>query len=145
MTAHIERLTGAQAYDLIYSKHLSMLPSMDQETMHRAMHNSTRVWVGFDDDDVLAVWGLIPPTILSDVAYLWLFTTSNLQDHIFMFIRHSQRAMADIIRSFPVVVGHCLNTNAKAIRWLKWLGAEFAEPHDGIISFRIEASRWHKQ
>jgi hypothetical protein len=90
-----------------------------------------------DDDLVLGIWGLIPPTLLSDVAYLWLYTTPHLQSHMFMFIRHSQRAVAEIVEHYPLIVGHCLTNNPKAIRWLKWLGAEFNEPLGDIVSFSI--------
>jgi len=145
MTARILQTSGSYAHDLIYRDYLSTLPQDDQETMRRSMYNSTRVWIGYDDDQVLGVWGLIPPTLLSDVAYLWLFTTHYLDRHVFTFVRHSQRAVAQMVQEYPRIVGHCVCDNAKAIRWLKWLGAEFDQPHDGIIPFYIEAESWHRQ
>jgi hypothetical protein len=68
MTASIIRLDGQEAYDLLSPEHLAMLPDIEQETMHRAIMNSSRVWMGMDDAKILAVWGLIPPTLLSDTA-----------------------------------------------------------------------------
>jgi hypothetical protein len=141
--ASIIRITGQEAYDLIYEEHLSTLSTINQETMQRAMANSTRVWLGEDDGAVIAVWGLIPPTLMSDVAYLWLFTTKNLTRHTFIFIRHSQKAVQAMLSEFPMIIGHAELANHKSIQWLKWLGAEFGEPIAGkAIPFTIKAKQW---
>lgn len=139
MSASIIRLAGLQAYDLIYPDYLAMLPGDQQEIMHRSMANSSRVWIGSDDDKILGVWGLIPPTILSDQAYLWLFTTAHMQEHVFTFIRHSQRAVAEMLEQFPLIVGHGIVGADRSLRWLKWLGAEFGEPQGTALPFQIKA------
>lgn len=140
MTAAITRVTGAEAYDLIYPEHLSMLSEINQETMRRHMHNSARVWVGYEDDKVLCFLGLIAPSLLSDRAYLWLYTTEHLHSHIFVFIRYSQRLVAEMLEHYPVIVGHTEVSNIKAIRWLRWLGATFGEPQaEGVYPFEIKA------
>lgn len=143
MTASIFRLEGAEAYDLIFTEHLATLSAESQETMHRSMVNSSRVWLGADDAKVLAIWGLIPPTLMSDVAYLWLFTTKNLVGHEFMLVRHSKRAIESALLEFPTIVGHCAVDNRKAQQWLRWLGAEFGETQLGkVIPFTIRAKQW---
>jgi hypothetical protein len=110
--------------------------------MERAMSNSSRVWIGADDDKIIAVWGLIPPTLMSDVAYLWLFTTEHLNAHTFTFARHSRRAIAMALDEFPIIVGHCKVGASHSIRWLRWLGAEFGEPiHGKAIPFTIKAKQ----
>jgi len=142
MTATIFRLDGAEAYDLIFTDHLAMLPPESQETMHRSMVNSSRVWLGADDSKVMAIWGLIPPTLMSDTAYLWLFTTAHLAGHEFMFIRHSKRAIEAALQEFPTIVGHCEVTNLRAQQWLRWLGASFGDPvFNKVLPFTIKASQ----
>lgn len=140
MTAAISRLSGTAAYDLIYPRHLATLSELNQETMQRSMHNSSRVWVGSNDDAILCFWGLIPPTLLSDRAYLWLYTTEHLRAHQFMFIRHSQRMVEEMLQDFPIIVGHCAVGQDKSIRWLRWLGAIFGEPQGQLIPFEIKAT-----
>lgn len=141
MTASIMKLTGAEAYDLIFPEHLATMSKVDQETMKRTMNNSSRVWMGFDGAQVLALWGLIPPTLLSDRAYLWLFTTPALVGHEFIFIRHSQRAVQAMLEEFSLIVGNTLCNNERAIRWLRWLGAEFQETEmSGVLHFEIRAA-----
>lgn len=142
MTASILPVTGAEAYDLIFEEHLAKLPALDQETMQRAMTNSSRVWLGCDDGRIIAVWGLIPPTMLSDRAYLWLYTTANLTEHTFLFIRNSQRAVQEMLEHYPVIVGHGLVGNTRSLRWLRWLGAQFGEPVGKFIPFEIRAEQW---
>lgn len=140
MTASILRLTGPEAYDLIYAEHLAKLSASDQATMKTAMDSSTRVWLGLDDDRILACWGVQAPTLLADCAYLWLYTTKHLDSHVFMFIRHSQRAVADMLSEFHTLRGITVADNARAIRWLRWLGAEFEPAHRGVVTFEIRAA-----
>lgn len=142
MTAAIARLEGEEAWDLIFDPYLAKLPKLDQETMHRAMAESSRVWVGYEGNKVLACWGLKAPSLLSDRAYLWLFTTEDLREHVFIFVRYSQRAIADMLREYSVLWGHTLVDNTRAIRWLQWLGAEFGQPlSGGVLPFEIRAPR----
>lgn len=147
MTAQIIRCDSSDAYDLIFADHLAMLSTIEQETMHRSMKNSSRIWVGEDDGKIIAVWGLIPPTLMSEVAYLWLFTTKHLAGHVFIFVRHSQRAVEEMLTEYPTIVGHTAIDNRKAQQWLRWLGAEFGEPvHNTVLPFIIKARQhsWPK-
>jgi hypothetical protein len=145
MTATIFRSTGDEAYDLIYPEYLAMLPSMQQESMHRALKNSTQVWVGMDESRVLAVWGLIPPTLMSDSAYLWLFTTKHLHQHSLILIRHSQRLVQSMLEDYPIIHGHGHVGARRSLRWLRWLGAEFGEPQGEFLPFIIKATqRWQQ-
>jgi hypothetical protein len=137
--SHIMRVSGAEAYDLIYAQHLAMLSTGDQESMHRHMVNSSRVWLSLIGGQISGCCGLIPPTLLSDRAYLWLYTTQHLTEHQFMFIRYSQRVVEEALREFPLIVGHTRTTDRKAIRWLRWLGAVYSEPQGQVLPFEIRA------
>ncbi len=139
MTTQLLRLSGGAAYGLIYASHLAMLPEYQQSVMYRFMCDSLWVWIGKKDDEVLCFMGLIPPTLLSDRAYLWLQTTPAMQDHVFTFVRHSQLLLAEMLKEFPLIVGHCEASQTKSIRWLRWLGAEFGTPIGRAIPFEIRA------
>ncbi len=139
MSTAIRQVTNAEAYDLIFWDHLSMLSPMDQETMHRSIMNSSRVWIGYEGDKILCTWGLIAPTILSDRAYLWLWTTEHMHEHVFIFVRYSQLAVREMLNHYPVIVGHAQAGKDKSIRWLRWLGAVFGEPQGQLIPFEIRA------
>lgn len=139
MSARIVRADPTDAYDLIYPDHLSKLHPQDQTTMRQWITASSDIWIGYDNHSALGAWGLVAPTLLSDRAYLWLFVTENLRQHEFMFIRHSQRAVAEMLNRYSHIYGHTVVGNTKAIRWLKWLGAEFAQPEGQAIPFEIRS------
>jgi hypothetical protein len=145
MTASIIQVGSQEACDLLSPEYLSKLPEINQETMHRAIMNSSKLWLGMDDTKIIAMWGLIPPTLMSDRAYLWLFTTEHLKGHVFMFIRHSKRAVEEMLEEFPLIVGHAKVGSDRSIQWLRWLGAEFGEPVNNVaIPFTIKAKQWQQ-
>lgn len=143
MQASIIRVNPGEAIDLISLDYLPMLADIDQETIVRSIKNSSRTWAGMVDDRLVCMWGLIPPTLMSDTAYLWLITTKHLHGHEFLFIRHSQRAVQSMLEEFPEIVGHTLIENRRAIQWLRWLGAEFGEPINNT-AYPFTIRRHHK-
>ena len=110
----------------------------DVATMARCLRTSTMVYVGKIDGKVICSWGVVPPTLMSDQAYLWLYTTEALAEHKFIFVRHSQRVIERLLDEYRALVGHVLVGNDLAFRWLRWLGAEFGEPIGALVPFRIE-------
>lgn len=115
---------------------ISLDPS-EVSTMDKCLKMSSTVFVGKIHDDVVCSWGLIPPTVLSNQAYLWMYTTSQLEEHKFLFVRHSQRVIEDMLNEYETIVGHVVMGNALAYRWLRWLGATFGAPDGKMIPFRI--------
>ncbi len=107
--------------------------------LRRYIYRSIEVRVGLVDEEIACVWGLIPPTLLSHRAWLWLLTTDIAAQHKFLLIRYSQRYIEQALKEFPEIVGDCLVANKPAQRWLKWLGAEFGEAEGGRIPFLIKA------
>lgn len=99
--------------------------------------SSSVVWAGKAAGKVVCIWGMRAPTLLSDNAYLWLLTTEELEDHKFLFIRHSQLAVAEILKMYPTIHGHYKAGDLRSKKWLEWLGAKFGEAVDGIYPFTI--------
>jgi hypothetical protein len=132
-------LPGHEAYRLICSSHLITLPIHERMIIGNFLYQSIWTWVGTDDDEVLCYMGLIPPTLLSDRAYLWLRITEAIPEHVFVFVRYSQRVIAEMLQDFPVIAGHCEASATKSIRWLKWLGADFGVPEGRLVPFTIRA------
>ena len=139
MTTYIQRITGPELYSLISAEVLDTLSEAGQEIMNRSLQNSSDVWVWTDESTIHGFWGLIPPTLLSDRAYIWLYTMPTLQHHQFTFVRHSQLAVKALLEQYPVIVGHCAKSANKSRRWLEWLGAKFGQPDGDLIPFEIKA------
>lgn len=109
----------------------------EKAIMNDCLMSTRHLWAGTVDGAVACVWGLVPPTLLSSQAYLWLYTTELVKEHTFLFVRHSQRAVEEMLDEYPTIVGHCIVGNNQAIRWVKWLGGVFNEPDGKKLPFMI--------
>jgi hypothetical protein len=128
------------AWDLLYTPCLAMLSEFNRDTMHRAVFNSTFVWIGEHNGEIFGFWGLIPPTLFSDRAYLWFYSTEHLCKCIIPFIRHSRRVTTELLEHYSILVGHGRIDAPKSLRWLAWCGAEFGEPQGPLIPFEIRGA-----
>ena len=99
--------------------------------------HSTHCWSGSVDGELACMWGLVPPTLLSDQAYLWLVVTDLVEAHRFTFVRHSQRVIDELLDLYPIIVGHCERGNEEAMRWIRWLGGTFGPWQKGFRPFQI--------
>jgi hypothetical protein len=114
-----------------------VLDSDGERTMDFCLMMSTQIWAGFINGQLACIWGVIPPTLMSSQAYLWLYTTDVIKGHEFLLVRHSQMVIKEILEEYPSIVGHAIIGSSKSIRWLKWLGAKFGAPQGTGIPFRI--------
>lgn len=94
------------------------------------------IYSGFIDDQFVCCWGLIPPTFISNQAYLWMWNKEPME-HPFVLIRQSQIQVQEMLKYWNRIVGHCQIEARSARRWLRWLGAEFGGPSNGLIPFVI--------
>jgi hypothetical protein len=127
--------------------HVAVVPKA-YNTLVRVADDSSIVFTGLIDDEPVCIYGLIPPTLLSNRAYLWLLTTELADRQKFLFIRHSQVVIEEILKEYDHIVGDAKIDDARAMKWLKWLGAEFSYPRDGISSFHITREarkKWQTQ
>ena len=137
MTVAVEKIGRGEVMDLISQVEDGSLTENDKETFRRCVEQTTQVWIGLADGKLVCIWGLIPPTLLSDTAYLWLYTTEAIKGHEFLFVRHSQIAVKAMLKLYPTITGITKIGNEQTLRWLKWLGAEFGEPNGLILPFTI--------
>lgn len=98
------------------------------------------VYSGFVDGEFVCCWGLIPPTFLSNQAYLWMWAPEPIR-HQFIFIRHSQLQVEKMLDRYSSIIGHCRCEARSAQRWLEWLGASFGQPKDGLMPFVIRRGK----
>jgi hypothetical protein len=109
----------------------------DKRTMEFCLLMSSTMWAGFIRGKLACIWGVIPPSLVSDQAYAWLNTTEVLDGHEFIFVRHSQMVFDELLEEYASVVGHVIIGADKAYRWLRWLGAEFGQPQGTVVPYRI--------
>lgn len=105
--------------------------------LRKCVVRSVDVRYGYVHAECVCVWGLIPPTLLSASAHLWLLTTDAVENHKFLFVRHSQRWIEQALRTYPTITGEWIPGNERSKRWLQWLGAEFGDFNGKCVPFMI--------
>lgn len=114
-----------------------------EKILRECVHRSIDIRYGFVDGQLACMWGLIPPTLLSTTAYLWMLATEVAAQHKFLLVRHSQRYIEEALKIYPTIVGDVMCDNPSGKRWLGWLGAEFGPAVDGKIPFMIRKKAAH--
>lgn len=137
MTTSVSAISRQKVSELISSMAMGNLSEVEIEAFKRYVLVSSKLRAGVVDGKLICLWGLIPPTMLSDQAYLWLHTTEAAQEHEFILVRRSQIEIKAMLEEFPRIIGHCEVGAEQSIRWLRWLGASFGD-HDGrLVPFEI--------
>lgn len=134
---YISRADVATTRQLITEMLGGVLTDAQARSLDGCLGPTSNLWIGFVSGRPVCAWGLVPPTMLSDRAYLWLYASPLVDEYKFLFVRYSQRVVEDLRKHFPVIHGVCEITNPRAIRWLRWLGANFSDPTDGHVPFTI--------
>lgn len=127
MTVTIQALEYDKISQLISLTRGSSLDTKEAGILEFCQSLSAEVWVGFVDEKLICCWGLIPPTLLSNQAYLWMHSTPAIRDHQFILVRHSQKIIEQMLDRYEQIIGDCRIGADDSIRWLKWLGAEFTD------------------
>lgn len=91
------------------------------------------------DGQVACIWGLVPPTILSDSAHLWMWSNDLCDQHPFLLVRHSQVAVEKMLKMYPLIVGYCDQEQKRSRQWLTWLGAKVGPSFGRLAPFEIRA------
>ena len=129
-------MEGIDMDDLIsrseYKDHLSSSPQLLY-----LIQGSSDLWVGRYDGVVACVCGLVPPSLLSNQAYMWLVTTEVIPQHRFLLARYSRIFIERMLMKYDTIVGVCKLGQDMSIKWLKWLGAEFKPPMGDNVPFII--------
>lgn len=140
MTVFVAKVPSGALSRLISPEVVGTLSDIDKDALVQFLSHSDMVWAGMRDETICGFWGIIFPTLLSNRAYMWLHTTDALKGQEFVFVRHSQMFIKELLVEYPLIVGHCLAGEPKSQRWLEWLGAEFQYPEGKFVPFEIRAA-----
>jgi hypothetical protein len=135
MKIEIYQLQPGQIKSLI-SQHLGDTLTVDQvEKLAYAANVSEPTLIAMWGETLLGIFGLVPTTLLSDHAYLWLYATPAVADHKIKFARKSREVVKRMLEVYPVITGHCLSHDAMI--WVQWAGADFHYPVNGVVPFEF--------
>lgn len=137
MNSLIKKVDSEHLSEVLEKAHVELTPR-ESKMLNVCRNMSLTTWIGYNNDELICIWGVIPPSIISEEVYLWLHTTGAIKTSQFIFVRHSQMVIQELLKEYKLITGH-VSVNAPASkRWLKWLGAEFGHPKAGMFPFRIE-------
>lgn len=142
MSASVQLSNTAAVKALILQATRDSLGDEQVANLDHALKFTTKVWVGMADGKLACAWGVIPPTLLSTRAYLWLYTNEPVvKDYQFVFVRNSQRVLEALLDEYPWITGVCVKGQDASLRWLRWLGAKLLEPNGQFIPFEIRKKK----
>lgn len=139
MTLSISPHSGQKISQLISSIDGSTIDPKSAGILDFCQSLSVSMWTAYTDEELICCWGLIPPSALSNQAYIWMHSTPAIRKHAFIIVRHSQIVLEEMLKRYDRIVGDCLLGAHDSIRWLRWLGAEFSEPLNGYLPFVIRS------
>lgn len=98
-------------------------------------NKSVRARCGRVDGELVAVYGVLAPTLLSHEGNPWMAATSAVErsDIRRIFLEHTMHEVAWLAEGFDALWNVCSVDNKIAIRWLKWIGFQF---EDTIVDVR---------
>ena len=94
---------------------------------------SQGIWAGFWDGELVAMWGLVPESLLSDTAYIWSYTTPVVTRCKKTFLKVTKAWIKARQEEYPRLVGL---TNCKT-SFIKHIGADFGGETAGLTSFIV--------
>ena len=144
MSLAIKSVGEARLTALIAGLTDERLSAREIELIDQCQNLSFDIYSGTADGRLVCAWGIIPPSLLSSQVYLWLYTTKDIKNHQFFFVRHSQRIVEVLLEEYEAIVGHVSKDAKDSKRWLKWLGATFGPPENGRQTFRI-GRKWDRK
>lgn len=77
----------------------------------------------------VAIYGVIPDSLLSDTGVVWLLFSDETMQHRQVVGRYTKRGIQAIMAKYELVYNWVNTGNKDIIRWLKWLGAKFKGPY----------------
>lgn len=77
----------------------------------------------------LAIYGVIPDSIMGGTGIAWLLFTAEIVNHRRVVGRYTKRGLREIMAKYMRVYNWVDAGNIDIIRWLKWLGAKFKGPY----------------
>lgn len=115
---------NVEIYQISFTEFEKLSAGMDgRDVLLSAAKLASEIIIGKYGDEILAYIGLVPPTLLSDQAYVWMLTTSAGESHPILLARYGAGVIQTALLKYRVLYGHCFT--AKSQHWLRYMGAEF--------------------
>lgn len=89
-----------------------------------SLQASRDAYAGLAGERVLCLFGVATATVLSSTGAPWMLAAPTLRLHSRAFLRGSRQIVNGWRAEYDELVNYVDARNARAIRWLRWLGFE---------------------
>ncbi len=110
------------------------------EAIQVSVGHSGNIYSGLVDGQVLCMFGVGKRTLLSEIGFPWMLSSTLVPKHVRAWMRGSQIAFKQMQSEAKVLENYVDARYTAAVRWLKWLGFTIhpAEP------FGVDKLPFHK-
>lgn len=98
------------------------------DSMSLGLKRSTLCWVLLADEKPVAIFGVVPQTVLGTIGVPWLLATNDLPKFTKEVVKSSRPYIEKMLNRFPYLQNWSDERNVTARRWLKWCGFIFGQP-----------------
>lgn len=116
------RVRKADAREVWASHHYT-----PENALLTGLHMSQEAKAGMADDEVVCIFGVVQPTLLSTYGMPWMLASDALVYHSRAFLRRNRAYVQQISDKHALLLNFVDARNTIAIRWLEWLGFDLEE------------------
>lgn len=99
-----------------------------RECLEWGFDNSLYVSTILMDGEPVAILGVTPYTLTSQIGVPWLIASTKTAEIPVQFLRISRRYVKAIVMQFPRLINYVDERHSEAIRYLEAVGFEVSEP-----------------
>lgn len=103
-------------------------PGSTLQAVQDGIDASTMCWTAEDPTGLVAIFGLVPLTLMGDTAVPWMLGTTRVDRHAGSLIRLAPSYIARMLAAYPRLLNAVDSRNAKACRWLRRAGFSLGPP-----------------
>lgn len=97
------------------------------EAMAGGLCESIQTWIGYLNGIPCCMFGVAPVEGSDELGACWMTGTELVERHPRAFLEGSRLAFREMLQIRPTLINYVDARHSKALRWLRWLGAEIAE------------------
>ncbi|UPY96264.1 MULTISPECIES: hypothetical protein [Pectobacterium] len=102
--------------------------STPEQVLTQGIRVSTLSWSAIFDDQVVAIFGIAPASMLGGDGVPWLVGADMLERYQKTFLRRCRPFVSAMLDVYPHLVNYVDVRNVAAKAWLHWLGFTLEEP-----------------
>lgn len=94
-----------------------------EQALQISLSHPGDAWTALIDDEPVAIFGVVPVSMLGGCGVAWLLGSRALDRHWRVFVRQSKPLLAELFGRYDTLVNVVHIDNRKTLAWLRWLGA----------------------